>query len=185
MAKLVLGFIGKPLSGKGEAAEYLKMKHDASGYRFSTYLRRILDVLGIPQTRKNLQHVSLDLCRRFGYDVIAKQLIRDYAADARPLIVIDGIRLGGDVAGLRSDPDFRLVCVRADDRTRYQRSLLRGENAGEKDKTFEEFLEEELAETELLIERLGAGADFTIENSGTKEEYYAQIEAVLAAIRRP
>ena len=129
MAKLVLGFIGKMLSGKSEAAEYLTTKHNASSYRFSTYLRRILDVLDIPRTRKNLQNVSLDLCRRFGDDVVAKQLIRDYAADVRPLIVIDGIRLDGDVAGLRSDPDFRLVSVRTDDRTRYRRSLLRGENA--------------------------------------------------------
>lgn len=183
MEKIVLGFIGKPLSGKGEAAAYLETNHHASSYRFSTYLRRILDVLSIPQARRNLQDLSLDLRRRFGDDVIAKQVIRDYGADARPLIAIDGIRMEGDVAGLRSDPDFRLIHVRADARTRYQRSLQRGENAGEKEKTFEEFLQEETAETELLIDKLGETADFTIDNSGTKEDYYARIEAILDRLR--
>ena len=67
MAKVILGFVGPIASGKGTACQYLRDQHRAPTYRFSSPLRDVLDRLYLPQSRQNMQDLSLAL--RHGYRV--------------------------------------------------------------------------------------------------------------------
>src|SRR3989338_3819410 len=100
MNKIILGFVGPIASGKGTACQYLRDQHRAPTYRFSTPLRDVLDRLYLPQSRQNMQDLSLALRQTFGDDLLASVIAHDVAADQSPIIAIDGIRRPPDLAQL-------------------------------------------------------------------------------------
>jgi dephospho-CoA kinase len=65
---------------------------------------------------------------------------------------------------------------------RFERITKRGENADDAGKTFSEFKKDQEQEAELQIRVLKAGADFIIDNNGTPEALYAQIDFILSKI---
>lgn len=182
MNKIILGFVGPIASGKGTACQYLRDRHGAPTYRFSTPLRDVLDRLYLPQARANLQNLSLGLRQTFGDDLLASVIAHDVAADQSPLIAIDGVRRPTDLTQLKDVPGFFLVSITADQQTRYDRIRVRGENTDDAAKTFEQFQQDEQAEAEKQIQDIAAAAAFTVNNNGTREQLYEQLEAILKKI---
>lgn len=184
MEKLIIGLVGPIASGKGEIKKYLKEKYGATEHRFSTILRDVLDRLHIEKSRKNLQDVSLVLRQQFGSDLLAKVLTEDVEKDKSLLIIIDGIRRFDDIHHLKNLPEFNLISVNASEKLRYERVVSRNENTGDNKKSFIEFQQDAQAETELKIPEVMAAAKIEIENNGTFEELYANIDKLLANLRR-
>ncbi|MFA6307891.1 MAG: AAA family ATPase [Patescibacteria group bacterium] len=179
MAKIILGFTGLIASGKGTAAEYLKEKYGADTFRFSTMLRDVMDRLYIPQSRENFQIISPVLRKAFGQDLMAKVMAEDVKNSKAEIIVVEGMRRPADIEYLKDVPGFRMVAIDVDIKTRYERLIKRSENTDDITKTFEQFKKEHEAETEIYIPELMKQADFTIDNNGTLEELYKQLDKLL------
>lgn len=177
--KTIIGLVGEIAAGKGTVVKHLRDKHGASSHRYSTPLRDVLNRLHLEINRKNMQDLFIILHERFGSDLLAKIISEDVENDESGIIVVEGIRTLSDIGYLRKIPGFKLIYLIADTRTRHGRLKERNENEDDKNKTFEQFLKDHEAETEIEIKNIGKTADFTIDNSKGLEELYAQIDAII------
>lgn len=179
MKKIILGFAGEIASGKGTATKYAVEKYDAASGRFSTMLRDVLNRLYIEESRENLQKISSALRQTFGDDLMAKVIFGDAESNTNSILVIDGVRRLPDIEYLRKLPEFKLVYIETDMQKRFERIKKRGENADDNTKTFEEFQKDHEGEAELRVKDLKNHADYVVENDGTFEELYAQIDKII------
>ena len=144
MTKIILGFVGPIASGKGTVCQYLKEKHQAEVYRFSTMLRDVLDRLYLTQSRQNMQNLSLVLRQTFGDDLLASVIAQDVKNSQVKTIAIDGVRRNPDIKYLKNLPGFYLIRIIAEQKTRFERIVKRSENADDTKKTLAEFQQDEL-----------------------------------------
>jgi dephospho-CoA kinase len=179
MAKLILGFVGEMSSGKGAASSHVTANYNAGSHKFSQILRDILDRVYVDQSRKNISTSSLILRKSFGEDVLAKSMFHDVQNDTHDIVVIDGVRRLEDILYLRELPEFKLVFINADMQTCYERSVKRGENTGDSTKTFEQFKLDHEADADARILDMKNYASYVIENDGTYQELYAQVDEII------
>lgn len=176
--KIIIGLCGEMASGKGTVVKYLEEKYGAVSHRFSTSLRDVLSRLSIEVSRKNMQDLSRVLRETFGQNLLAKVIAEDAKNSNNKIIVIDGIRRPADIEYLGKLPEFKLIYVTADIKTRYERIIKRGENEDDLSKTFENFKKDHEAETELEIPRIGSNANIKIDNNGSLERLYEQVDKI-------
>ncbi|HXK37692.1 MAG TPA: AAA family ATPase [Candidatus Paceibacterota bacterium] len=181
MAKQIIGITGPIAAGKGTIAEYFKERHNATLFRFSSSLFSIVEILGLPNDREHLSRLSRVLREGFGEDTLARALATQVEKSTAPLIIVDGVRRPDDVTFLERQPGFRLIYIDAPMETRFARMKLRGEKSDDVEKTMEQFVNDHKLESELLIDGLKARSAVIIDNSGSKEELYAQLERLLNA----
>ncbi len=174
--KVVLGFTGLMASGKGESAKYLKEKHGASTYRFSTMLADALSRFYLEHSRDNFIKISEMMRSTFGEDIMAKTMAHDVDNDASQLIVVEGIRRMADIDYLSKLPNFVLVEIKADIKIRFERMKIRGEKADDASKTLAEFEADHQRSTELSILEVAKKATEIIDNDGTVEMLYKQLD---------
>jgi len=98
---------------------------------------------------------------------------RDAGAD---VVIIDSLRLESDVESIRADKNNLIVYIKASPEVRYNRLTKRNEKVGEAEMSFEQFTKEEQAATEVLIPKIGEGADFIINNEGSFKEFESQVD---------
>lgn len=177
--KIIIGLVGQVACGKEVIKRYLVSKFDAEECRFSTPLRDILNRMGIDISRENLQKVSTILRHGFGEDLLAKTISIDSSKLEAELVVIDGVRRLSDIKYLKELPNFYLVKVEADSKLRYERTVSRKENAGDDKKTYEQFLLDEQAEADREIPVVMETAKYSLDNNGTLEELYLQIDTLV------
>ena len=176
--KIIIGLAGKIASGKDSVGKYFVEKYRAEKIRFSTILRNILEILNLPESRENMQSLSTVLRKNFGENILAKAIVKLTNKTNNNLVVIDGIRRLGDVDSLKTLNSFFLVYIDVDQDKRFKRSVARKENPGDENMLREKFDERDAVETEIQIESLKKEANFLIDNSGTLEETYLQIENI-------
>lgn len=176
---MVLGLAGEMASGKGTIAEYIHDKCHTSSHRFSTMLRDVLDRLHLEQSRDNLQALSTMVRETYGQDTFARVMAEDVKKDDADIVVVDGVRRLDDVKYLKKLPEFKLVYIDVDLKTRYNRIIERSENIDDRGKTFEQFVEESKDESEQQIVGLKEYADIVIDNSNDIEKLYEQVDAIV------
>lgn len=181
--KIILGFVGDLASGKGTICQHLKNKYNVNSYRFSTMLRDILTRIYVDNSRENLQDLSTFLRGRYGQDIMSKVIAKDVQNDQNEIVAVEGIRRPTDITYLQELNGFHLIYITADPKIRWQRMVLRQENADDANKTFEQFLKDEQAEADMLIKDLGKQATYTIVNNGTIEQFYNEMKLVLDKIK--
>lgn len=177
--KIILGLVGEMAAGKSTVTQYLKEKHDAVTFRFSDTLRDLLNRLHLEHSRANMQVLSTLLRQAFGDDILSKNIALDVTASSAPFIITEGIRRPSDIAYLKALPGFRLVAITADARTRYERMTKRSENPDDQSKTWETFQAESNQESESKIREIMGSADATIDNNGSTEDLYKQIDMII------
>ena len=178
MNKKIIGLAGEIASGKGSFAKYAKEKYGAEIYRFSDVFRKILDILGLEQNRKNMSDLSLTLRTTFGEDVLAKAIAEEVKKTDKEIIIVDGVRRIEDIKYLKEITGFKLVFVDADLKNRYERLIKRGENLDDDNKTFEEFKKDAERNAELKISTLKDYADEIIDNNKDIQNFYQQINGI-------
>lgn len=144
------------------------------GYReFARWLANewILHPGSVKADRQNLQALSTALRRIFAENILEQTVI---ARTARmkmesPVAVIEGIRRLVDIGTLLQEPNFRLIYIAIDPVVAYQRMVRRNENVGDREMTFERFMELRNAEAEQEICSLKPHAHLVIDNSGPPE----------------
>ena len=180
MAKIIIGLAGEMASGKGTAAQYLVQEKEASTHRFSTMLRDVLSRLHLEHSRDNMQKLSFIVRDAYGQDTLAHVMAEDVKKDENNIIVVDGVRRMDDIVFLKQMPEFKLVYIDVDVKSRYERIIKRSENPDDQGKTFDQFVAESKADAELQIAGLKDFADVVIDNNSDIESLYAQIDILLA-----
>jgi dephospho-CoA kinase len=179
MNKTILGFVGLLSSGKGTAAKYLETKYSANTYRYSTILRDLVDRIYVEQSRDNLIKMSETIRSTFGEDTLAKAIAKDAETAINNLVVVEGIRRPADIEYLAKLPNFVLIEIFAEPKTRYERLIKRGENADDNSKTYEQFLADHQRSTELSILEVIPHAKERIDNNGNLENLYQQLDRLV------
>ena len=70
-----------------------------------------------------------------------------------------------DVEMIRKFDTNYLIYVTADQNVRFERVKKRRQKVGEENTTYDQFLQEDSAPTEVDIKKIGAIADFTVDNN--------------------
>lgn len=177
--KIILGLAGEIASGKGTVSAYLKEKHSGSVQRFSTSLRDVARRMHLEESRENLQKISTVFRENFDDNILSRVISEDIKNDESAVIVIDGVRRLADINYLKNLPGFKLVYLEAELDKRYQRIVKRRENSDDAEKTYEEFKADHEREAELQVHDLKNYADFVIDNNGTFQELYQQVEKII------
>jgi len=181
--KIILTLVGQSSSGKGTICQYINEKYDGGSCRYSTIFRDIADRLYLPQSRENLQIISILLRQQLGDDLLARIIAKDAEKINKKIITVDGARRISDLIELKKLPGFYLIYVDADERVRYERIVSRRENTDDQTKTFQDFQKDAMAETELRIADMKKEADFVINNDGTLEELQKHIDELIKKIQ--
>ena len=182
--KLIVGITGTNGAGKGTVVDYLIKEKDFKHFSASGLITQEIIKRNLPVNRDNMIIVGNDLRAKNGAGYIAEELIRR-ASSNNSNSIIDSIRTLGEVDKLRERGGM-LLAVDADQKLRYKRIVLRGE---EKDKvSFEQFVAQEKKEMESddpnkqNLQACKKVADYLIENNGTLEELNKEIEKLLVKI---
>ncbi|MFC1638353.1 AAA family ATPase [Patescibacteria group bacterium] len=183
MNKIVLGITGEIAGGKGTVASYLEKKHGAVAFKFSSALRDVAKRMHLEINRENLQKISTIFRENFDDNILSRVIYEDVKNSEKDLIVIDGVRRMSDIEYLKQLPGFRFVYVDTDMKKCYERIIQRGENEDENSKTFEDFQKDHEREAELQIKGLKEEADAVVDNNGSFDELYNQIEDILKELK--
>jgi len=179
---MIIGIAGTIAAGKGTVVEYLKSKGFVH-YSASGVLKEILAERGLPQTRTYMSPLANELSAQHAGGVLhliheraQKDNVKDYILEAiHRVSEADYVRsIGGVIWGVDADLDKR-----------FERTKKRGE--GEKDNvTYEQFVEHVRREDEGQgntgpnIRAVLGDANAVLQNNGTQEELFAQVEQALA-----
>ncbi len=184
MAKAIIALSGPIASGKGTVKEYIVRNYSAKDCRFSTILRDVLGRINQPITRENLVKVSVSLRKTFGESTLAKAIVKDAVSIDNDIVVVDGVRRLADIEYLSKVPNFNLIAVDARLKIRHERLVKRGENEGDSTKTYSRFLKDHEYETEKSIPAVMRKAKYNLDNNGSFEDLYKQIDSIMKKILR-
>jgi dephospho-CoA kinase len=180
--KIIIGLAGQISSGKDTIANYVVEKYGGVSVSFSQPLRDILDRLYMPHTRENLSFLAQSLIDKFGGDILSKTIATEIEKSDKKIFVLPNIRRESDYFHLKDNPGFVLVGVNTDLRTCYDRLVKRNQNTDDQTKTWEQFQKDLQLSTEVAIAGLIEKASVKIDNNGTFEELYKQVDELIAKL---
>lgn len=178
--KHLIGVVGENGAGKDTFTLFFRAAAaplTVSRVHFSDVLAQTLNLWGIPITRANLQNMAIIIDAQYGKGSVTRATEARIKKQKADIVIVEGVRWMTDIPMLKGFQDNMLVYITADQKTRYERMRKRAEKEDEAKKTYEQFLEEEKAATELDIPKIASGADIKIENNGTFEEFREKVES--------
>jgi dephospho-CoA kinase len=178
MVKLVLGLIGTIGAGKDVVSKYLQQKYNFFEIGMGDLVREELAGRDIAENRENLQAISKELTDKFGQAYWAKKVVQRIKNSKCDYVVINGIRRSVDVLTPKKEfgSQFKLLLVDADPQIRFER--IKARNRPGDPQTLEAFKKQEAGEYALYgdFDKAVKLADFKLDNSGTLEQTYSQID---------
>ncbi len=178
---IVIGLVGEKRGGKGTFTNLLREALPSKNIvriGFGDIIGDLLDILGKPKTRDNMQKLPVAINSVFGNSTITEAMrirIQKLAAD---IVILDGIRLTSDVELLREFRKNFLIYVTANVEIRYARARMAAEKIGENSISLEEFRRQDNAEIEMLIPQIGLKSDYILANNKALEDYRWHIETI-------
>lgn len=172
--KIYIGLVGEKGSGKETFVKVLRGIFPimpVGHIRFSDPIVEALNFWGIPVTRKNAQDYIKWLEQRYGSGILARLIKGRALENSSQIVILDGVRWPQDVTMLRELPNNILVYITAPAEMRFERLKKRNEKVGEGKMSWEQFLEEEKAENEIYIPKIGEAADRKIPNDRNEEKW--------------
>jgi dephospho-CoA kinase len=158
-------------------------KYSAKTLAFSTPMKECLARLRVPLSREHIAAFSEFTRKAYGEDLYARVVAEDAKALPDAMVVVDGIRRPTDYANLKELDGFHLIYVTAPVELRWARARNRGEKAGESHMSLADFKAEEHLPTEREIKKIGAGAEFIVDNSGKFDELYTSLVSIIEYIK--
>lgn len=182
---IILGITGLSGSGKDTVAEYLKLKNFVAT-SLSDRIREECGVRGLPLDRDTLIRVGNELRENFGLSVLAERSLEIIKNSESDKFVLTSLRHPKEVEFLKAQGNFWLVEVFVPLEVRFERIKNRLRE-GDTDLTLEKFKEQEAreltgSEAQQQILKVMELVDFRIDNSGSLEETYRQVEDILKKI---
>jgi len=173
----LLVVVGLRCAGKTTLGQYLASRHDFRFIEASSIVRMLQREVDVQTT--DAFHLASEVLRRKGPDIVARQIVGMWGNELQNRCVITGFRTIEEVEFIREKvPGCQVVLIEASERTRFERHLRRARLGSLK--TMADFRRDESQQT--LFGLLGVArdlADISIENEGSIEEFYGQIEAVV------
>lgn len=186
MPQMVIGIIGENGAGKGTLIKML-CEELGEGCAVLSTGRILLQTLAswhVPPTRANMQLLPVVMEQAYGIGALARVMSADIAQSQERIVFYDAVRWLSDVQAVRrSEQRNILVYVTAEKQLRYERLRLRRQKAGEEYMTWEQFIAEEEAATEIMIPVLARGADTVISNNGNEANLRMQVRALRDTIQ--
>ncbi len=182
MSRLIIGLVGQSGCGKGTVADLLQAEYGAGYFRFSALIGSLLEKLAIEKSRNNFTTLSNTLRTAFGEDVFSYAIEKQALEAPEEIVILDGIRRVEDIVALEPLPLFKLIAIDVDATKRFERMKQRGEKVGEQEMTWEQFIAQDNAATEVTIPFVMKRAWRTIPNNGTREELVDQIHALMSEL---
>ena len=182
--KIILGFVGKLCAGKGAAISYLVEKHGFYASSCSDRIRESIRGEGLEVTRERLLEFGGKLREKFGPEALAKLTWEKISQEEVNKGVVDSIRAKGEAEFLKTLPNFYLIAIDSDQKTRFERMKARKRESDPT--TFEEFQKTEEADMNSGgrdIDAVIQMANFRIENNGTEKDLYQKLDNLLKKIK--
>ena len=180
--KMILGIVGRRLSGKDEVSDYLVKNYQAFHIKYSNILDEILDIIDQPKSRRNEIDIGIAMRQVFKEGVLNRAIKKKLLASEAQLKVVNGIRFQDEFDTILS-MGGKFLYITAPHEILYQRFLARKEKADDSTLSAQEFAALENEPTEIKIPQLGEQCDFKIENTGSLEELYKKIDEVIKEIK--
>ncbi len=181
---MIIGITGPLGAGKGTVAEYLTKKHNLLYLSVRSFFAEEVLKRGQMATRDNITTVARDLRREQGPTYAIEQLMARAGKGGRG-IVIESVRTPAEAEYLKSK-GANLWCVQADLEIRYKRFI--GKALPQDTVTFEQFSASDKLDmdssdpTNQNLAAVCQMAETGIDNNGSKEELFAQIEEALKKV---
>jgi dephospho-CoA kinase len=182
---MIIGLTGKRGTGKDTIANYLAEKHGFSTMDFTRdVLAPILQQQGREVTRDNLIDLAMEGRKKAHNGVWAEKLSVLIRTRGPGEYAISGVRFPEEVQAFKRyfGDDFILIAVVCGDRQRYERCKKRG-TKGEGDMTFEQYMEREKKPTEAAITKTMQLADYAIDNNGTPEQLFEEVDRIVKLLK--
>lgn len=178
---VIIGITGTLGAGKGTVVDYLANKKSFCHYSVSGYLKEELQKQNREIDRTNMQNIANEIREKFGPDYITQKLFA-IAESKNENAIIESIRNPKEAEFIKSN-NGKLIAVVANQKTRYKRIK---ERQSEKDsvsfKEFQKQEEREMQSTQSFAQNLSKCiemADFIVNNDGSLENLYEQIEKII------
>ncbi len=178
--QIILGLLGTIGSGKTTASDYLISK---GFFRviMGDLVREKAREEGLELTRENLGKTQEKYRTKYGADYFINETIKRLKESGRESLLIDGIRTPKDAEGAKREGAI-LILVDAKKNVRFERLKVRARE-GEGKKTFKDFERDEFREWEFFkFKETLDYVDYRLDNSGSVEELYKQIDSLLGRI---
>jgi len=182
---IIIGITGTLGAGKGSIVDYLKAGKNFRHLSVRGFLTDEIIKRGLKVDRDSMTEVANELRAQNSPSFIVDQLYLE-ALKTGSNCVIESIRTPGEITSLRAKGNFTLFAVDCDPVVRYNRIKSR---ASETDKVdYETFLANEKREmstddpNKQNLKKCIEMADFVFDNSGTIDELYSEIAAVVKAL---
>jgi dephospho-CoA kinase len=182
----IIGITGTNAAGKGTVVDILKQDFGFKHLSVRDYLAKEVKKRNLEVNRNTLIETANNIRKNHSPSYIVEELYKEAEKLQKP-VVIESIRTEGEVEALQKKPNFILIAVDADRKTRYERSLKR--NSETDHLTYEEFIETE--EKEMNSQDKGKQnlmkciemADIVILNNGTIEDLREKVKTYLETIK--
>jgi len=178
---MILGLTGSFGAGKGAAVEYLIEQKGFVHFSARTFIVEVVKKKGLPVDRDSMILVGNELRKEFGPAYIIESLYKQ-AQETGGDVVIESLRAVGEVESLLAHGGC-VLGVDADPQIRYARAFARGSETDQV--TFEKWREQEEEEnnqsdpTKQNIFGALQLSDAVVQNNGSFEELYVQIDEAL------
>ncbi|MFO7966522.1 MAG: AAA family ATPase [Archaeoglobaceae archaeon] len=181
--KLIVAFVGLPLSGKSTAARVA----ENLGFPVVVMGDVIRDEVihrGLDLTDSNAGKVAIELRENEGMDAIARRCVPLIRSRKESVVVVDGIRSDSEVEHFKQEfgQNFILINIQAETDERFDRSVRR--ERGDDIATIEELKSRDQRELSWSMEKAIKRADLAIENNSTLNKFKEKIEEVLKRVSR-
>jgi dephospho-CoA kinase len=178
----IIGITGTNGAGKGTIVAYLLRMHGFAHQSVRAYLYEHLDRMGLPRDRDHLVAQANALRAERGPAALA-EILYERAAASKQDTIIESIRTPGEIEALTAKGPFLLLAVDAPVRIRWERIRARASDTDLVD--FERFCANEEREmhtedpNKQNIRACMDRAHALLDNSGSFDALYAQVDAVL------
>ena len=116
---------------------------------------------------------------------MSRALVADAEKDLdADVIIFDGIRKVAELEFLKTLSHFRFIYIDAVMKTRYDRLIKRGEKVDDIGKTMEQFMKDHEHAADNVIPKLREYADVVLDNNGTLEDLYSQINKAMTDLKK-
>jgi dephospho-CoA kinase len=180
----VIGITGPTGSGKTTAARYLYDKYGFEVLSIGDAVREEVLEQGKELTAKNLDEVATSMVKKKGESYWIKKLIDRISGIKCEVIVVDGIRRKFEVQFLKTkfDHGIFLVLIQSLPEVRFKR--MKKSDEPDDPKTVEEFVENEKRKNQIFHKKeLLPFIECEIENNGSLEEFYSQLDEMVAKLK--